>query len=105
MSRFNNTKKIRYLDKEILARWENYSWLVVKPNEDDIQTLKILSQFAGDSRTIANNLYGDHNLYWVLNSFNYKWYNDYGAMNVFAWPSAGQVVYYPVRSIIVTSIG
>lgn len=104
MGRYDNTKKIRYLDHEVLAKWGKYPWLIEKPSDDNINIFRVVTQNAGEPRRIASAVYGDHNLYWVITAFNSRWYQDAGATNVFDWPVAGQIIYYPSFSIISPSI-
>ena len=104
MGRYDGTSKIIYKDHETLGRWKNYSWLIIKPADADIATFKVSTGIAGDARRIALAIYGDHNLFWVIVAFNSKWYQDAGAMNVFDWPVAGQILYYPVFSVISPTI-
>ena len=104
MGRYSGTERIIYQTHETLGRFANYPWLVVKPPDSAIRIYKVTTKTAGEPRTIANVLYRDHNLFWVLAAFNNKWYADPGAMNVFNWPSAGQIIYYPTFSIISATI-
>lgn len=104
MGRYDNTSNIIYKDQNIKARWAKYSWLVKKPDDMFINSVKITSQYAGEPRRIASAVYGDHNLYWVIVAFNHVWYADRGATNVFHWPIAGQMIYYPDFSVISPTI-
>ena len=100
MTRYNNASSILYKNFETKGRLRDYSWLKVKPADTDIRTFKVTTQTAGAPRRIANILYQDHNLFWVLTMFNNRWYNDARALNVLNWPVAGQILYYPVSSVI-----
>jgi len=104
MGRYTGTSKIIYQNRETLGKFHNYPWLIIKPNESQIKLYKVTTKTAGDSRRIAQAIYGDHNLFWVFAAFNSKWYSDAGAMNIFGWPSAGQVIYYPTFSVISATI-
>lgn len=104
MSRYDNSEEILYKGAETKARLRGYSWLITKPDINDILTFKVTTQTAGAPRRIANTLYGDHNLFWVLVAFNNKWYFDPGALNVLNWPVAGQIIYYPKRYVITPTL-
>lgn len=104
MTRYSNAQDIYYKGRETKGRLRDYSWLVIKPNDREIYTFKVTTQTAGAPRRIAQQVYGDHDLYWVLVSFNNRWYKDPGALQVMNWPVAGQVVYYPSRMIILPTL-
>lgn len=104
MSRYDTSKDVTYRGTEIKGILGNYSWLRTKPSDSSIRTFKVTTQTAGSPRRIATQIYGDHNLYWVLAAFNNKWYNDAGALSVLNWPAAGQVIYYPDPLTVSTSL-
>ena len=104
MGRYNRTSRILYRTHETLGRFKTYPWLIDKPSDSLIGLFKVTNQNAGEPRRIASAVYGDHNLFWVLAAFNDKWYADPGAKNVFNWPVAGQVIYYPLFSVISSTI-
>lgn len=104
MTRYNNAQSVLYRGSETRARLLSYSWMTVRPADTDISTFKVTTQNAGAPRRIAQAIYGDHELYWVLPMFNSKWYADSRAMQVLNWPVAGQVLYYPQRHIIMPTI-
>ena len=100
MTRYDNAESVLYQGSETKARLRSYSWLRVKPDDKDIGTFKVTTQTAGAPRRIAQALYGDHRLYWVLAMFNSRWYNDARSTAVLNWPVAGQVLYYPKSYVI-----
>lgn len=100
MTRYDNAESVTYKGFETKARLKNYPWLRVKPADQDIGTFKVTTQTAGAPRRIAQTVYGDHRLFWILPMFNSKWYNDARATAVLNWPVAGQVLYYP-RSYVI----
>jgi hypothetical protein len=95
MSRYENGG--RDIDGGIFKK---YPWLKNKPDNDSILSFKVTPQMAGYPRRVAQQVYGNHNLHWVITAFNYKWYGDLRASDGFNWPRPGQVIYYPSRLII-----
>ncbi len=104
VSRYDSTNNIKFKNVETKGSWARYPWLIQKPADNLIRTLKINTNLANDARKIANQVYGDHELYWVIVAFNSVWYNNSGATNVFNWPASGQVIYYPLFSVISPTI-
>jgi len=104
MTRYDNAQSVLYKNFETKARLREYSWLVTKPIDTDISSFKVNTQTAGAPRRIAQQVYGDHNLYWVLVMFNNKWFADPGALQVLNWPVAGQVLFYPNRYVIIPTL-
>lgn len=104
MSRFTNSPDILYKGRETKGRISTYSWLVERPEPQLIRTYKVTTQTAGSPRRIASQLYGDHNLWWIITSFNNRWYPDPGSLQVLNWPKAGQIIYYPVRVVFSATI-
>lgn len=104
VNRYSSTSNIKFKGIETKGSWVKYPWLLEKPADSLIRTLKINTNLAGDARKIANLVYQDHQLYWVIVAFNVVWYSDNAAMNVMNWPAAGQVIYYPEFSVISPTI-
>ena len=104
MTRYDNAQDVLYEQRETKARLRRYSWLITKPADQDIGTFKVTTQTAGAPRRIAQKLYGDHRLYWVITMFNNRWFNDPGALQVLNWPVAGQVLYYPKSYVIIPTV-
>jgi len=104
MTRYKNAQDILYKDHETKGRLRSYSWLKEKPADNNILTFKVTTQTAGSPRRIAQQVYHNHKLYWVLAMFNNRWYSDPGALQVLNWPVAGQVVYYPSRNIVIPTV-
>jgi len=100
MTRYDNAEDVYYRGSETKARLRNYSWLRVRPIDSDIGAFKVTTQTAGSPRRIAQQIYGDHRLFWVLALFNSRWYSDARATSVLNWPVAGQILYYPRRYVI-----
>lgn len=100
MTRYANAEEVLYEGRETRARLRRYSWLITRPIDQDIGTFKVTTQTEGAPRRIAQQLYDDHRLYWVLVLFNNRWFPDPGATQVLNWPVAGQVIYYP-RSYVI----
>jgi len=104
MGRYDNTPDIVYRGVETKGIWELYPWLQTRLSDTDILTFKVTSQNAGRPDLIAQGVYGNSQLYWVITSFNNRWYNDAGARNVLGWPYAGSVIYYPSSSVVLISL-
>lgn len=104
MSRFSNTPDIFYKGRETKGLLNRYSWLRIKPADNLIRTFKVTTQTAGSPRRIATQVYNDHELWWVIAAFNNRWYPDPGATQVLNWPVAGQIIYYPLEIVFITTI-
>ena len=105
MTRYDNAEDVLYKSIETKARLRDYAWFRVRPVDADIGTFKVTTQTAGAPRRIAQVLYGDHRLYWILPLFNSRWYEDARATSVLNWPAAGQVLYYPRSYVVNPTLG
>lgn len=99
-NRYDNASDIVFRGVQTKGMLGSYPWLDVKPDDNDIATFKVPADMEGSPRRIATLVYNNHSLHWVITQFNYKWYNDLGAMDVFNWPSAGKLIYYPRPHVI-----
>lgn len=97
----------RYLvrdNKLIMDIFKVYPWLIERPIDTEIKSYVVIPQTAGYTRKIANIVYGNHDLHWIISSFNYKWYGDISMVNDLNWPYSGTTIYYPSRLIINTML-
>ena len=77
---FGLMKKFKFMSKENL-------------DDDDIKRIKIDSNFSGRPDLIANDIYNDDRLYWILILFN-------RVENPLHWPVVGEIIEYPSLSAI-----
>lgn len=96
-SRFSRTEMVIVDGKETFGRWSSYSFLKERPAEENIEIFKVTSAVEGRPDLISNQVYGTPLLDWVLIAFN----NARGALN---WPKTGDLVEYPVESIVVPEV-
>lgn len=98
-SRLKTTDEIIVDGKETLGAWDRPSFLVEKPSDEFIATFTVSSALEGRPDLISNQVYGTPLLDWVIISFNAV-YNDNGARDVLNWPKSGDIITYPVDSVV-----
>lgn len=98
-SRYRSTPKIIEDGKETIGVWKEPSYIKTKPSDSNIGVYQVRKSKEGRPDLIANQLYGNTKLSWVLIAFNAAHYNN-GARNSLNWPLAGTTIYYPVESIV-----
>lgn len=96
-SRYRYTELLMYDDSETLGTWNQPSFLVKRPTEDQIGVFRVTSAVEGRPDLIANQLYGSPLLDWVLIAFN----NARSALN---WPKTGDVIEYPLKIVVIPEI-
>src|SRR5688572_1447345 len=96
VSRYKQTEFISFGGVETLGKWVPPSFLVTRPPEDQIGVFQVTTGVVGRPDKIANILYGDSRLYWVLVSFN--------NVRDIRWPMAGDLIEYPIEDIVLPAI-
>jgi hypothetical protein len=96
-SRFSRTEMIIVEGNETFGRWKSFSFLKERPADNNIGVFQVTSAVEGRPDLISQQIYGTPLLDWVLIAFN----NARAAIN---WPRTGDLVEYPVESIVVPEI-
>jgi len=91
-SRLRKTDMVIVDGVETFGVWTQPSYLIARPDEQQIGKFKVANQYAGRPDLIANTLYGTPLLDWVLMAFN--------NVTELNWPSAGTIIEYPVDSLV-----
>ena len=81
---FGIAKKFRFLNRSNL-------------NDEDIETRVVEFEFAGRPDKLADDIYGDQDLHWILILFN-------RVENPLNWPKNGQVIEFPIPIVVSTEI-
>lgn len=81
---FGIAKKFRFLDRNNL-------------NENEIDKIIIDADVAGRADLLADKIYGDPNLLWVIMQFNH-------VENALNWPLNGEVIEFPIATIVFSEI-
>ena len=92
-SRFFQTGETIIDGNETFGVWNPPLFLKIRPEEDKIARFRVTSQTEGRPDTIANRIYGTPLLDWVLISFN-------KVRDPLNWPKAGDIIEYPIDSIV-----
>ena len=82
---------------ETFGRWQSYSFLKVRPPEDQIDVFQVTSAVEGRPDLISQQIYDTPLLDWVLIAFN-------NARDSLNWPKAGDLVEYPIESVVVPEV-
>jgi hypothetical protein len=85
INRYKNTQKISVEGKIIPGPYEQPQFI---SRQLDPRVLKVTPDRANRPDLIANDLYGDPSLFWVLLEYN-------SISNTLNWPKAGDVIKYP----------
>lgn len=96
-SRFSQTPVMLVNGTETYGKWKQYRFLSNRPADDQIGIFQVSNQFEGKPDLIASRIYSSSQLDWVLIAFN-------NAFDVFNWPRAGDVIEYPIESIVIPEI-
>jgi hypothetical protein len=92
-SRFFQTEAVIVDGNETFGAWKPPSFVKVRPAEDKIRRFRVISDTEGRPDKIAYVLYGTPLLDWVLISFN-------KVRDPLNWPKAGDIIEYPIESIV-----
>lgn len=84
-SRFRNTNLTIVEDHETVGVWNQPSYLVERPAESFISKFYVNNAYEGRPDLIANQMYGNPKLDWVIIAFN----NPPELLN---WPRAGDLI-------------
>ncbi len=92
-SRFINTPEVIFQGEQTLNTWTPPAWMRERPSDDEIGAFRVTSATEGRPDLIADAVYGEPLLFWVLIAFN-------RVGDSLNWPRAGDVVEYPVDSVV-----
>lgn len=95
-SRLNKTPNITYDNQSIPGKWVEPSWLKTKLDISQEALFSVTSEFEGKPDLIANQIYGNPFLDWVLIAYNNA--------EPFGWPKAGSIIKYPIERVVYTSL-
>lgn len=92
-SRYVNTPLITFDGKETYGKWVEMAVFKTRPPADQVFKYQVPANYAGRIDLVAQDVYSDVNLGWVLIAFN-------NARDVFGWPKPLDVIEYPSFSLI-----
>jgi hypothetical protein len=93
-SRFTKTDKVLFDNSETYGRWTSP---ITDAMMNTTNVYVVNAQYEGRPDLIANDLYGDPSLDWVLIAVN-------NATESLNWPSAGNVIKVPSKSLIASEL-
>lgn len=96
-SRFAETQTILFGDTEAYGKWTPPSFINNDLPNDDLIFLVVDQSNQGRPDIIANEIYGDSFLDWVIIAFNKP-------RSTLNWPKAGDVIRVPKRRVVATEV-
>ena len=81
---FGIAKKFKFLDRNNLK-------------EDEIDRIVVDADIAGSAWKLADEVYGDPDLLWVIMQFNH-------IENALNWPLNGEVIEFPIATVVFSEI-
>jgi hypothetical protein len=96
-SRFKNTELIVVNGVETFGRWVPASFLTIRPPEDQIGVFQTTSQTEGRPDLISYAIYGNAQFDWVLIAFN-------NVIETLGWPRAGDLIEYPLDTVVLPEL-
>lgn len=96
-SRFKTTNVVTHKGALTYGAWNRPSWLIQRPNDNQIGKHVVLPSQEGRPGIIARSIYGSQYLYWVLLAFN-------DVQNPMGWPKAGVVIEYPIPELVLPTL-
>lgn len=96
-SRLKQTTPIIVDGKETYGRWKPFDFIVNRPSEENIRVFQVTNALEGRPDLIAYSVYGTPLLDWVLIAFN-------GVRDPFGWPRAGEMVEYPLDTVVLPQL-
>jgi hypothetical protein len=97
MSRFSKTEKVIQDGIETVGTSVQHNFLKERPDESLIKRFYVTNAVEGRPDLIAARVYGLPELDWVLIAFN-------KARDVLNWPRAGDVIEYPIASVVIPDL-
>ncbi len=94
-NRYKNTESISVNSVVTYGSYSSYSFMGYPKSSAGV--MKIGPELEGRPDAIANVLYGDPSLYWVLIEYN-------NIKNTLNWPKAGDIVYYPPEDVVLREL-
>ncbi len=96
-SRFKLTSPTIVEGKETYGRWKSPKFLLERPAEEYVKVFQVTSALEGRPDSISAQVYGTPLLDWVLIAFN-------KVRDPLNWPRAGDVIEYPVDTIVLPEL-
>lgn len=93
-TRFGQTDPVLFDGHETYGRWNNP---ITQAILDNLSLFIVDSRFAGRPDLIAEKLYGDTSLDWILVVVN-------NATDVMNWPRAGDTIRVPIPTILTSEL-
>lgn len=103
-SRFVKTPTTIYDGKLTLGIWQDFSWLREEPEGQFIGRFYVDNSLEGRPDLIADRIYSNPLLDWVIIAYNVRISKRLDAQNVLNWPKAGTTIEYPDRTLVIPSI-
>src|SRR4051812_45806571 len=91
-SRFRRQQPITVDGVETMGKWKEPNWLVKRPDQSLIGSYRVGTDTEYRPHLIAQIVYGDPTMDWVLLAFN-------RVREPFNWPRAGTIVGFPADSL------
>jgi hypothetical protein len=96
-SRYTTTPETEYDGAHTYGKWKSYNFLTESLAENQTRTLYITNAYEGRPDLISQQIYNTTKLDWVLIAFN-------KVRNPLNWPRAGDIIRYPLESVVMTEI-
>jgi hypothetical protein len=92
-SRFRRQAPISVDGVETMGKWAEPSWLKTRPDQSQIGSYLVDNSTEYKPHLIAEQVYGDSTMDWVLIAFN-------RVRDPFTWPRSGTLIEYPAESLV-----
>ena len=96
-SRFRFSQPIIVNGVETYGKWTPPPFMVDGVDPSKVQSFLVTNGVEGRPDLIANTVYGDPRLDWVIIAFN-------NPLDVLNWPKVGQLIRYPLASVVLPQI-
>lgn len=96
-SRFKQTEIVIFDGEQVFGRWKSPSMLRRSLSASEMTTFYVSHQFAGRPDLIANVVYGDSELDWVIIALNRP-------ADVLNWPRPGDVIKVPATPLVMAEV-
>ena len=97
MDRYKDLKTIDYKNHITYGRSKKFKFLDIPTTDNSIRNYKVQSGQEGRPDLIANAVYGDPRLCWVLIEYN-------KVVDMFGWPKSGTIIKYPQESVVLPEL-
>lgn len=97
MDRYKNLNSIDYKGHIAYGKARKYAFTSIPITDSRIKNYKVKAGQEGRPDLIANAVYGDSKLFWVLLEYN-------NVVDVFGWPKIGSIIRYPTESAVLPEL-